>query len=666
MLKKLSSGLTLALALSGLPTQAAVTLNSGWNLIGNGTDQAVSASALFGDSSQYVSVWKWNSTTNTWAFYSPKLSASDLKTYASSKGYEVLTTINSKEGFWVNANLGGTISSAGISQTGALLQATDLKNGWNLVASADGKTPAELNTSLSSSFSTANLSMTSAWAWDPTSANWKFYAPSLDAQSSTALADYVKSKNYQLFTSALKMSDGYWLNMGAASSTSSTTAGQAAVTYANNLKLAIDQSQASIQTELDKFGLAYQNKVIPSMDTLNKALSLIDGQCQFNSSLASVTCVTGAVSVNGGTLTLAGSNNNYTYSGTVNSKTISGSMVFTPNNSNSFGVSLSGKIPHPVYGAEPVTINLAAEFNLDTTTLMTGGITISQATVTFPAYANTTGGTLTLTGGSIGMELRNGNVYRDCRAWPNCTIQVDTSATPQAGMLKKIAGKLSFTTDSGDVVSGDLTANFVVPAQSAWTALSKEQKFGIKDNPPIEDLSFTAQLAIKNGKTYSVSATLNPDFSQVDFAKPYSSTNFALGSLQLVIDLGNSGSSSLAKLDMKIERVNYTTAKPTIKLYTGSYDVLTIVPNTTGATYTVDTAAYVNPYGYTDWLVVNSVDNGLPSGVKITTSNSNYVTTLTKSTASNSVNGLVMNGTTQVGEIKNGLLYLDGKIFALN
>jgi len=561
MLKKLSSGLVLALALSSSHTQASVTLNSGWNLIGNGTDQAISASAVFGDSSQYVSVWKWNSTTNTWAFYSPKLSASDLKTYATSKGYEVLTTINSKEGFWVNANLGGAISSTGISQTGALLQATDLKNGWNLVASADGKTPAELNTSLSSSFSAANLSMTSAWAWEPTSASWKFYAPSLDAQSSTALADYVKSKNYQLFTSALKMSDGYWLNMGAASSTSSTTAGQAAVTYANNLKLAIDQSQASIKTELDNFGLAYQNKVIPSMETLNKALTLIDGQCQFNQTSASVTCVTGAVSVNGGTLTLAGSNNNYTYSGTVNSKAISGSMVFTPNNSNSFGVSLIGKIPHPVYGAEPATINLAAEFSLDTTTLMTGSITISQATVNFPAYAESTGGTLTLTGGTVGLELRNGNVYQNCSAWPNCTIQVDTSATPQAGMLKKIAGKLSFTTDSGDAVSGDLTANFVVPEQSVWTALSKEQKFGIKDNAPIEDIAFTAKLALKNAKTYSVSATLNPDFSKVDFAKPYSSTNYALGSLQLVIDLGNSGSTSLAKLDMKIERVNFTTAK---------------------------------------------------------------------------------------------------------
>jgi len=60
------------------------------------------------------------------------------------------------------------------------------------------------------------------------------------------------------------------------------------------------------------------------------------------------------------------------------------------------------------------------------------------------------------------------------------------------------------------------------------------------------------------------------------------------------------------------------------------------------------------------------VNNGLPDGVKITTSNSSYVTTLTKSTASSAVNGMVMNGSTQVGEIKNGLLYLDGKIFALN
>lgn len=665
MFGKLSIAMAFLLALVSLPAQAVVILKSGWNLIGNGTDQAISASEVFGDASQYVSVWKWNSASNTWAFYSPKLSSSDLNSYAASKGYDVLTTINSKEGFWVNANREGSISSTGISQTGALLQASDLRNGWNLVASADAKTPAELNTSLSSSFNASNLSMTSVWAWDPTNASWKFYAPSLDAQSGTALSDYVKSKNYQLFNSALKMSDGFWLNMGAGSGTISTTPGQAAINYANNLKLAVDQNQASIQTELNNFGLAYQNKVIPSMETLNSALNLIDKKCRFDQSTASVSCVTGVIGVTGGTITLTGSGNSYTYSGTVNSKAISGSWVFSPSNTNGFGVTFNGKIPHPVYGGDPVTVNVSAVFNLDQTTSMTGGITISQATVTFPEYANSAGGTLTLVDGAVGLELRNGNVYKDCSYWPLCTLQIDTSATPIAAMPKRITGTLSYTTTSGDVVSGSLVANFVVPPQSIWSALSKEQKFGIKDNTPIEDITFTAKLTINNGKTYSVAATLDPDFSQVDFAKPYSSTNYALGWMQLVIDMGNSGSSRLAKLEMKIERTGYTTAKPIIKMYIGSYDVLTIVPNTTAATYAIDTSSYVYPYGYTDWLIVDPVNNALTDGVKITTSSSGYVTTLTKSSTS-SVNGTVMNGTTQVGEIRNGLLYLDGKIFALN
>ena len=666
MIKRLISATLFTLAAHAAPSHAATSLTSGWNLIGNGTDQAISASAIFGDNTKYVSVWKWNSTSGTWAFYAPSLSESALKTYAASKGYEVLSTINSKEGFWVNANVATVVSSTGISQNGSYLSASDLKNGWNLVASADAKTPADLNTSLSTSLTAANLSMTSAWAWDPSTSSWKFYAPSLDAQSSTALADYIKSKNYLAFTSALKMSDGFWLNMGAATSTPSTTAGQSAIAYATSLKAALDLSQTTIQTELDSFNLSYQNKVIPSMETLNRALGLIDGQCQFNQSSVSVTCTTGAVYLDGGSITLSGSANNYTYKGTVNSKTVSGTMTFTPSDANTFSVNFSGTIPHPVSGGNPATVNLIASFNLDQTTLMSGGVTISQATVTFPAYLSSAEGTLTLTNGLAALELRNGNVYQNCSTWP-CTIQIDTSATPLAGMPKKITGKLSFTTDNGDVVSGDLTANFVVPEQSVWTALSKEKKFGIKDNPPIEDISFTAKLAVKNGKSYSVNATLNPDYTNVDFSKAYSSTNFATGYMQFVLDMGNSGTSSLVKLDMRIDRVNYTAGKPTIKLYTGTYDVLTIVPNNTANTYAINTTTYwVNPYNMTDWLVVESINNGLSDGVKITTLNSSYVTTLTKSTSSSAVNGIVMNGTTQVGEIKNGLLYLDGKIFALN
>jgi len=96
-----------------------------------------------------------------------------------------------------------------------LLEA-DLVLGWNLVASADGKTPTLLNSGLSASLNSASKLISTVWAWDAATRNWRFYAPLLEAQGTTALSSYISSKGYLPFVSALSASDGFWLNIGAA------------------------------------------------------------------------------------------------------------------------------------------------------------------------------------------------------------------------------------------------------------------------------------------------------------------------------------------------------------------------------------------------------------------------------------------------------------------
>jgi hypothetical protein len=75
-----------------------------WNLLGYSEGSSLTVADTFGNSSNVITVWKWNPSTAKWAFYSPALSDGG-NAYASSKGYEFLTSINSGDGFWVNAKI---------------------------------------------------------------------------------------------------------------------------------------------------------------------------------------------------------------------------------------------------------------------------------------------------------------------------------------------------------------------------------------------------------------------------------------------------------------------------------------------------------------------------------------------------------------------------------
>ncbi len=193
------------------------SLSSGWNLVGN-SDPAPIDVAVRLNKPQITTVWKWNKVSSKWAFYTPSMTSAQLAAYALGKGYDVLASIDSKEGYWVNANAALVISdpldpppAVGTSVT---LIAADLVPGWNLMGSADKKTPSQLNGAMASSLTAASKAINTLWAWDAASSGWRFYAPSLEAQGGTALSSYIVGKNYLPFTNVLAATDGFWVNIG--------------------------------------------------------------------------------------------------------------------------------------------------------------------------------------------------------------------------------------------------------------------------------------------------------------------------------------------------------------------------------------------------------------------------------------------------------------------
>ncbi|MCX7172039.1 MAG: hypothetical protein NTY41_17660 [Proteobacteria bacterium] len=188
----------------------------GWSLLGNSLDQSFQVSALYGDATWVSAVWKWDAAQKHWQFYSPAMDTASLQSYASKNGYGVLSEIKPGEGYWVNAK---AVATQGIRSGAAFnLTSTNLVSGWNLVATGNDVTPSAFNLSLSTTPPAAGSvpqNLTTLWAWDNPTRTWYFYAPSLEAQGSTALSDYTAGKGYLDFNAKSKTlgnGTGFWVD----------------------------------------------------------------------------------------------------------------------------------------------------------------------------------------------------------------------------------------------------------------------------------------------------------------------------------------------------------------------------------------------------------------------------------------------------------------------
>lgn len=211
------------ISVSSAPSLAATvsypqSFSSGWNLAGNSLNTSIDVKTAFGTQANVQTVWKWNASGSTWAFYAPSLDAAgSLTNYATSKGYSVLTTINPGEGFWVNAS-SASVSQSSQSGTGFSLSASSLATGWNLVATGENISPATFSANIGN--------ITTMWGWDNATNAWFFYAPSLAVNNT--LAGYISSKNYKDFgTLTLGNGLGFWINHATPASPATTFTGAA-------------------------------------------------------------------------------------------------------------------------------------------------------------------------------------------------------------------------------------------------------------------------------------------------------------------------------------------------------------------------------------------------------------------------------------------------------
>ncbi len=214
------SNLVTVNSVSALPPATSVNLSTGWNLLGNSINAPLDVATTLGDATKIITVWKWIPATSKWAFYTPAMTAADLAAYAASKGYDVLTTINGGEGFWVNAKAAYTAelpAGTAISTNNFADQPTppnSLPTGWSLIAIGDNKTPKTFASAISATTPVAGVvpaSITTLWAWDSGLSNWYFYAPNLD--NSGGLANYITTKGYLDFgAKTLDPATGFWVN----------------------------------------------------------------------------------------------------------------------------------------------------------------------------------------------------------------------------------------------------------------------------------------------------------------------------------------------------------------------------------------------------------------------------------------------------------------------
>jgi len=207
---------------SGVPAAGLVAFSnglpfvSGWNLLGNSSDQAINPVALFGDKTtptalgaDVVTVWAWDAANKQWAFFTPSMTSAELGTYAMNKGYTVLQSIAPRQGFWLNGNKASALPALSGNATSVAL--ADLASGWNLMSDSRSLMPSEFHASLGS----AAANYITLWAWNPTKTAWLFHSPALEAQGGTKLLDYINSKGYLDFTASartLAPGSGFWVN----------------------------------------------------------------------------------------------------------------------------------------------------------------------------------------------------------------------------------------------------------------------------------------------------------------------------------------------------------------------------------------------------------------------------------------------------------------------
>lgn len=168
-------------------TSSSLALTAGWNLT---SSTVVVPASILDDQNNFISVWKWSN--NNWSVYLP--GETPHGSYAQSKGFSSLSTINPGEGFWVNSKLAASVPLTGTPEYGPL----SFGSGWSLLG-------LKSDTAINVTEIVVNQpEIISIWKWE--NDTWSVSLP-----NETTPGDYANSKGFgQLET--ISPGEGFWVN----------------------------------------------------------------------------------------------------------------------------------------------------------------------------------------------------------------------------------------------------------------------------------------------------------------------------------------------------------------------------------------------------------------------------------------------------------------------
>lgn len=201
--------------------ESILSLGNGWNLCSLTVqpENNVVDTLLAGMAQPATSVWKWQA--NNWVVYMPSQGDKGAA-YAQSKGFTLMSTLDTGEGFWVNNTVASQLSVSGIPASGPLA----LVKGWNLIGLKNSQA-----VEVAGLMAGKEAQFASLFAWDNQQATWNVYLPGEVDHG----AAYAASKGFGLFTVA-HPGEGFWVNAQSDASemsdgaTTTTTAGTTTTT----------------------------------------------------------------------------------------------------------------------------------------------------------------------------------------------------------------------------------------------------------------------------------------------------------------------------------------------------------------------------------------------------------------------------------------------------
>jgi len=173
------SGIPITMVIGDNP-QAFWQLSEGWHLISSPLEDNKILAAFQKDIVE--SIWKW--TNNKWAVHLP---GQDTEAYTSAKGFDVLSSLDANQGFWLN--LKEAVSFKAEGQFALFQESPD--SGWSLIGNDSDISINQLG------------EFTSIWKW--VNNKWAVHLPGQDTEA------YTLAKGFDVLEEVYS-GEGFWVN----------------------------------------------------------------------------------------------------------------------------------------------------------------------------------------------------------------------------------------------------------------------------------------------------------------------------------------------------------------------------------------------------------------------------------------------------------------------